>query len=96
LERPDLQIIREINSGICFIAFWLLRYEEGKRVKKNHAESLCLEGQRRRGETMGKGEKMDKEAARRIQSAADRTGENQDFKERAQRAAAKHEQESKK
>jgi hypothetical protein len=45
---------------------------------------------------MGKGEKMNKEAAQRIQSAADRTGKNQDFKERAQRAAAKHEHESEK
>jgi hypothetical protein len=45
---------------------------------------------------MGKGEKMTKEAAARIQSNADRTGRNQGFKERAQSAAAKHEQESKK
>ena len=39
---------------------------------------------------MGKGSKMDKEAARRIQSHADRTGRNQDFKARAQRAADKN------
>jgi len=39
---------------------------------------------------MGKESKMDKEAAARIQSNADRTGKNQDFKERAQRAAEKN------
>jgi hypothetical protein len=39
---------------------------------------------------MGKESKMDKEAAARIQSHADRTGKNQDFKERAQRAAEKN------
>ena len=33
---------------------------------------------------------MTEEAARRIQSHADRTGENQDFKRRAQSAAAKN------
>ncbi len=44
---------------------------------------------------MGKNEKMDKEAAARIQSNADKTGRNQDFKERAQRAVAKHEAETK-
>jgi hypothetical protein len=40
---------------------------------------------------MGKSSKMDKEAAARIQSHADKTGKNQDFKERAQRAATKNE-----
>jgi hypothetical protein len=39
---------------------------------------------------MGKESKTDKEAAARIQSHADRTGKNQDFKERAQRAAKKN------
>lgn len=39
---------------------------------------------------MGKG-KMTSKAARRIQSRADKTGKNQDFKARAQRAAAKNE-----
>ncbi|MGQ4876266.1 MAG: hypothetical protein ACP6IY_19565 [Promethearchaeia archaeon] len=38
---------------------------------------------------MGKS-KMPSKAARRIQSHADRTGRNQDFKARAQRAAAKN------
>ncbi|MHA1414340.1 MAG: hypothetical protein ACTSO4_17215 [Promethearchaeota archaeon] len=38
---------------------------------------------------MGK-RKMDSRAARRIQSHADKTGRNQDFKARAQRAAAKN------
>ncbi len=38
---------------------------------------------------MGK-RKMDSKAARRIQSHADKTGRNQDFKARAQRAAAKN------
>lgn len=41
---------------------------------------------------MGKSQKstpMTKAAAARIQSHADRTGRNQDFKARAQRAAAK-------
>jgi len=33
---------------------------------------------------------MDSKAARRIQSHADKTGRNQDFKARAQRAAAKN------
>ena len=37
---------------------------------------------------MGK-TKMSSKAARRIQSHADRTGKNQNFKARAQRAAAK-------
>jgi len=37
---------------------------------------------------MGKS-KMNLKAARRIQSHADRTGKNQDFKARTQRAAAK-------
>ena len=40
---------------------------------------------------MTKESKMDKEAATRIQSNADKTGKNEDFKERAQRAAAKNE-----
>jgi hypothetical protein len=39
---------------------------------------------------MGKQSKMDEKAAARIQSHADKTGKNQDFKERAQRAAAKN------
>lgn len=39
---------------------------------------------------MGKS-KMTSKAARRIQSRADKTGKNQDFKARAQRAAAKNE-----
>ncbi|MHA1755968.1 MAG: hypothetical protein ACTSVV_04300 [Promethearchaeota archaeon] len=39
---------------------------------------------------MGKS-KMNSKAARRIQSHADKTGRNQDFKARAQRAAAKNE-----
>lgn len=39
---------------------------------------------------MGKDSKMNKEAAARIQSHADRTERNQDFKERAQRAAEKN------
>lgn len=39
---------------------------------------------------MGKS-KMTTKAARRIQSRADKTGKNQDFKGRAQRAAAKNE-----
>lgn len=38
---------------------------------------------------------MDREAAARIQSNADKTGRNQDFKERVQRAAAKNEAETK-
>ena len=38
---------------------------------------------------MGKG-KMTSKAARRIQSHSDKTGKNQDFKVRAQRAAAKN------
>jgi len=42
------------------------------------------------GEKMGKKGKMTSEAARRIQSHADKTGRNQDFKQRAQRAAAKN------
>lgn len=37
-----------------------------------------------------KGSKMDAKAAVRIQSQADKTGTNQDFKARAQRAAAKN------
>ena len=40
-----------------------------------------------------KKEKMTKEAARRIQSHADKTGTNQDFKARAMSAAAKNEEE---
>ncbi|MHA1267755.1 MAG: hypothetical protein ACTSRS_21140 [Candidatus Helarchaeota archaeon] len=39
---------------------------------------------------MGKKGKMTSEAASRIQSHADKTGRNQDFKQRAQRAAAKN------
>ena len=39
---------------------------------------------------MGK-TKMSSKAARRIQSHSDRTGKNQDFKARAQRAASKNE-----
>ncbi len=39
---------------------------------------------------MGKN-KMNSKAARRIQSHADKTGRNQDFKARAQRTAAKNE-----
>lgn len=35
---------------------------------------------------------MSKEAARRIQSSADKTGKNQDFKSRAMSAAAKNEE----
>ncbi len=38
---------------------------------------------------MPKKSKMTKEAARRIQSATDRTGKSQDFKARAMRAASK-------
>lgn len=38
-----------------------------------------------------KGNKMDAKAAARIQSHADRTGRNEDFKARAQRAAARNE-----
>ena len=37
----------------------------------------------------GKGSKMTKKAAARIQSHADKTGKGQGFKRRAQRAAAK-------
>jgi hypothetical protein len=40
---------------------------------------------------VGKGSKMTKEAAARIQRHADKTGTNQDFKARAQRAADKNE-----
>ena len=39
---------------------------------------------------MGKKGKITQKDASRIQSHADRTGRNQDFKERAQRAASKH------
>ncbi len=38
---------------------------------------------------MSKKSKMTKEAARRIQSAADKSGKSQDFKARAMRAADK-------
>ncbi|MFW9856191.1 MAG: hypothetical protein ACFFFG_14160 [Candidatus Thorarchaeota archaeon] len=38
---------------------------------------------------MGKKAKMTSKAARRIQSTADRSGKNRDFKARAMRAAAK-------
>ena len=38
---------------------------------------------------MGK-KKMDEKAARRVQSHTDKTGKNQDFKARAQRAANKN------
>ncbi len=37
---------------------------------------------------MGKKAKMDSKAAARIQSAADKSGKNQDFKARAQKAAS--------
>ncbi len=40
-------------------------------------------------------EKMTKEAAARIQSNADKTGKNQDFKARAQSAAARNEKDRK-
>ena len=39
---------------------------------------------------LGKQSKMDAKAAARIQSHADKTGKNQDFKARAQKAAAKN------
>ena len=39
---------------------------------------------------MKKTSKMNKEAARRIQSKADKSGKNQDFKARAMRAAEKN------
>jgi len=38
---------------------------------------------------MGKKSRMNKEAARRIQSASDKSGKNQDFKVRAMSAASK-------
>ncbi|MCZ7356977.1 MAG: hypothetical protein O8C66_16060 [Candidatus Methanoperedens sp.] len=41
---------------------------------------------------MGKESKMDNEAASRIQSHSDKTGENQDFKARAQSSASKNDQ----
>jgi len=41
---------------------------------------------------MSKKKSMTKEAAARIQAHADKTGTNQDFKARAQRAAAKKEE----
>ena len=44
---------------------------------------------RKKEKTMSK-DKMDSSAARRIQGNADKTGRNQDFKQRAQRAAAKN------
>lgn len=40
---------------------------------------------------MSKGDTMSKEAASRIQSHADKTGSNQEFKSRAQAAAKKNE-----
>jgi len=40
---------------------------------------------------MAKKSRMTKEAAARIQSHADKTGKNLDFKARAQRAASKNE-----
>ena len=43
-----------------------------------------------------KSSKMTKKAASRIQSRADKSGKNQNFKARAQRAAAKNEGKSKK
>ena len=43
------------------------------------------------GENMGKKTKMTLDDASRIQSHTDKTGRNQDFKRRAQRAAAKNE-----
>jgi hypothetical protein len=39
---------------------------------------------------MRKQSKMNRKAAARIQSHADKTGKNADFKQRAQRAAAKN------
>ena len=45
---------------------------------------------------MSKKTKMTEKAARRIQSHADKTGKNQDFKSRAQSSAAKNENKSKK
>ena len=39
---------------------------------------------------MNKSSKMTKEAARRIQSKADKSGKNQDFKARAMKAADKN------
>jgi len=41
------------------------------------------------GDIMSKKGKMDSKAARRIQSHADKTGRNKDFKARAQRAASR-------
>jgi len=42
------------------------------------------------GDTLGKKSPMTSKDAARIQSHADRSGSNQDFKARAQRAAAKN------
>jgi len=50
---------------------------------------VCLiQIQREGGDKMGR--KMDSKSASRIQSHSDKTGRNQDFKSRAQRAASKH------
>jgi len=59
----------------------------------NPGDSTFHDSRRGSSNSGGWRERMDRIDASRIQSHADKTGKNQDFKERAQRAASKNEDE---
>jgi hypothetical protein len=57
---------------------------------QQHVTTVIMPSQILGGEEMDKKDSMDKKAASRIQSRADRTGEDKDFARRAQSAAEKN------
>jgi len=58
-------------------------------LKLDYLTKIGLSPPKKEAKTMGKKNGMTKGAAQRIQSHADKTGTNQGFKARAQRAASK-------
>ena len=80
-EDDELYIKKEQPSRGAPRTFICLRV----RDERNDSSIKTTEG-----EKMGKKRGMTKEAARRIQSASDKSGKNQDFKARAMSAAEKN------
>ena len=64
---------------------------EGRHGSAREARSKLAHDRMNAIRALDKAGRMTKEAASRIQSSADRTGKNEDFKERAMSAASRNE-----
>ncbi len=68
------------------------KHDKDNRSRQLNNENKAYHRSRRGSKGESWRDRMDKQAASRIQGHADRTGKNQDFKRRAQSAADKNEE----